>query len=253
MCTVTIVPTFGPAGVRSGIRVACNRDESRGRPAALRPIEKTFSRHRALMPVDTVSGGTWIAVNDAGLVLTLLNQNPGDMRGITFLDKTSRGGIIPALLYADTLTEACELARDIDVSIYPPFRLVMADTAYCIVMSGDGGVSTTHREPISAPIFFTSSGLGDALVEAPRRELFHSLFDDDSSAWAQNQDAFHRHHWKDRPELSVDMSREDATTVSLTLVELSRDYTTLTYHPASPSVHAEDSTLRLPPANQVKP
>ena len=84
MCTVTIItvdsaaqcaPDSGSAARGKGIRLACNRDELRTRPAALPPIIRTFGNRKAIMPVDPISNGTWIAVNDAGIAATLLNVN----------------------------------------------------------------------------------------------------------------------------------------------------------------------------------
>jgi Transport and Golgi organisation 2 len=253
MCTVTFVATFGPAGAPGGIRVACSRDESRGRPAALPPAKKMLGGRKALMPVDAVSGGTWVAVSDAGLVMTLLNRNPRDMRGVTFPGKSSRGGIIPALLHAGSLTEACEAVRRLDASAYPPFRLVIADSTYCVSVTWDEGAPAVHRAPVSGPMMFTSSGLGDALVAAPRRELFDGWFGDDRGDWVRRQDTFHRHRWDDRPELSVNMSRGDAMTVSMTVIELSDQGAALAYHPAPPDVAAGDSVCQLRLAGMTRP
>ena len=71
MCTLTILPLGG-----ASTRLAFNRDEQRTRPAALPPQVRQFGGRTALMPVDPVSDGTWLAVNDAGLVLALHNVNP---------------------------------------------------------------------------------------------------------------------------------------------------------------------------------
>ncbi len=248
MCTVTIVPTFDRADAPSGIRVLCNRDESRVRPAALPPVEKTFGQQLAVMPIDRVSGGTWIAVNDAGLTITLLNGNPRDMRDVTFTGKTSRGVIIPSLLHAGCLAEAGEAVRAIDASKYPPFRLVVADTIDCLDAAGDDHDLAVRIQPITGPLMFTSSGLGDALVAAPRHALFDGWFGDDRRRWEPRQDDLHRHRWDDRPELSVNMSREDAATVSLTVVEVTAQRVSLTYHPDGPGAITEQNAtcLQLP-------
>jgi hypothetical protein len=74
MCTVSVVPHVG------GIRLLCNRDERRTRPAALPPAIHLVRGTTALFPVDPEGGGTWIGVNDAGLAVTLLNtyiRRPG--------------------------------------------------------------------------------------------------------------------------------------------------------------------------------
>src|SRR3712207_9571694 len=60
---------------RSGFRVAFSRDELRVRLAGLPPGVGVFGARRAVHPTDAAAGGTWIAVNDAGLVLFLLNVN----------------------------------------------------------------------------------------------------------------------------------------------------------------------------------
>jgi hypothetical protein len=61
MCTVTVIP------LSFGIRVACNRDESRERPAAMSPELRIFGGNQALLPIDPTGGGTWIAASEAGL------------------------------------------------------------------------------------------------------------------------------------------------------------------------------------------
>jgi len=81
---------------------------------------------------------------------------------------------------------------------------------------------------------FTSSSLGDALVEPPRTRLFEQLVlaDDD---WLRGQIRFHRHRWVRRPEISIDMAREDATTVSRTTIDVTSTTIELEYEPlASP-------------------
>src|SRR5262249_13957501 len=73
MCTVSIVALNEPGNRR--LRLACNRDELRSRPAALPPLVRNCDERQAIMPIDPVSDGTWIAVNDAGIAATLLNVN----------------------------------------------------------------------------------------------------------------------------------------------------------------------------------
>jgi len=83
------------------------------------------------------------------------------------------------------------------------------------------------------PHFFTSSGLGDSVVDGPRRELFGEMFPLDGD-WEAAQRAFHRHSWADRPNLSVCMRRPDAATVSCTTVEVCAEHVSLAYTPGPP-------------------
>jgi hypothetical protein len=53
----------------------------------------------------------------------------------------------------------------------------------------------------------------------PRLGLFDELMAADGVR-PETQDRFHRHVWRDRPEISVMMSRGEARTVSVTTVEV---------------------------------
>src|SRR5688572_26484109 len=104
MCTVSVIAL---PGVDGGFRLACNRDELLTRPAALPPEVRMFRERRGAMPIDPTSGGTWIAVNDAGLAVALLNVN---RRGPQkFSDRTSRGRIIPSLLHCDSADDTVDV------------------------------------------------------------------------------------------------------------------------------------------------
>ena len=239
MCTVTVVP------VRETIRLACNRDELRSRPVALSPRIQQFGPRRAVLPVDPTSGGTWVAVNDAGLALALLNVNA--KKG-TPAAPQSRGKIIPALLHADTPLSAAFSALTLDPAQYAPFRLLLVNRREGVEVHSDGTrIRLVWRIGLTRPQLFTSSGLGDQAVEGPRRQLFGEFFDRPGDQFAQ-QDAFHRHRWPDRPHLSVCMDRQDARTVSHTVVSLGPDRVTLAYHPDAPDRPGETFTLTLPVA-----
>lgn len=225
MCTVTLLPVPG------GARLACNRDESRTRPVALPPETRRFGRRQAVLPIDPVSGGTWVAINDAGLALTLLNVNPP--RGANDTDygsRRSRGTVIPRLLSSPTLEIAARRATMLDADDYAPFRLILTDAREVAEIVADGAsLRLTRLGPLRGPLLWTSSGLGDALVEAPRRQLFDAMVTD-----PQQQDAFHRHAWPDRLHVSVCMSRPDARTVNHTVIERRPDTVTLRYWPDAP-------------------
>jgi hypothetical protein len=239
MCTVTVVPG------REAIRLGCNRDELRSRPTALPPRIEQHGPRRAILPVDPTSGGTWVAVNDAGLALTLLNVNPGDGLA-TSAAPLSRGKVIPALLHTDTPLSAAFAALTLDPAQYAPFRLVLVSWREAVELHSDGTrIRLLRRLGLSRPQMFTSSGLGDQAVEGPRRQLFGEYFDRPGDQLAQ-QDAFHRYRWPNRPHLSVCMERKDARTVSHTLVSLGPYAVTLTYHPDAPDRPAEAVGLTLP-------
>ena len=245
MCTLTAImtvddeqsagaPSSGAmSGERDLLRVVFSRDEQRTRPDAQPPdVVDLGDGRRALMPIDPVSGGTWIAVNDAGLLLALLNANPtGGVHGAKLT--RSRGRVIPALLDAKDVDAAAEQMRAMDLNGVARFRLVAISRGVLREMVWDGeALSSGDQQRIDKPVMFTSSGLGDAVVEGPRRTLFEEMTT--SVTWdAQRQDGYHRHRWPMQPELSVWMDRADAVTVSWTTIEVSSCRIRMCYSPAT--------------------
>ncbi len=260
MCTVTLVPLLTrpphPSGGASeggprGTRLACNRDELRSRPIALPPIIRTIENRRAIMPIDPVSGGTWIAASDAGLMMTLLNVNPRRGSGGAPHDGSlvrSRGAIIPELIPCATLDEASDRAMGLAPRAFPPFCLVMADAGRVVEIRSDGrNMCRSDDTKLVRPVLYTSSGLGDHLVEGPRRKLFDELFPASAPPedWLATQQAFHRHSWPDRTHLSVCMSRDEAWTVSMTIVELHEAGIEMSYIAGRPDAGTPAARIRL--------
>lgn len=240
MCTVTIVPKSGNAGA---FRMACSRDEQHGRAAAQPPQQRDYRGVQTLMPIDPASDGTWVGVNAFGLALTLLNYNlPTPPTG----KDRSRGDVIPSLLHAQSIHQVIQAAMHIDRERMMPFRLVACDGVSVLLWRSTEPV---HRVVVDAwdakPVMFTSSGLGDHVVEGPRRELFGDCFGDDASQYLMQQAAFHCHQWPGQEHLSVCMHREDARTVSYTIVDVNPADVTMTYHPDRPDRDAHASTATL--------
>lgn len=237
MCTVTVVPVGG------GFRLGCNRDELFARPPALPPRARPFGWLEGAMPVDPVSGGSWIGVNEAGLAIALLNGSPPGGEGIV-----SRGRVVPRLLGSATVDEAVAgLVARVRPDEHAPFRLVITDGHDIVEARSDGTHLTGSRGRLgSRPRLFTSSGLGDGLVEPPRRRLFEAMFEVDPADWPRRQDLFHRHSWSDRRHLSVCMRREEAATVSHTLIESLQGAVRVTYFPGPPDAAALPVRMSLP-------
>ncbi|MGE3181909.1 MAG: NRDE family protein [Phycisphaerae bacterium] len=227
--------------------MACNRDESRRRAAALPPEIHEIGDRRAMMPIDPSSRGTWVAANDAGLLLTLLNYNPKhEDNTFAALDaRISRGTIIPRLLEARCVADVDAELLQLDAGDFAPFRLVAVDDQTWLEARGNGSSMVVTRSALgAAPLLFASSGLGDYLVDAPRRALFEEKFIGPTFQPAI-QDEYHRHSWKDQTHLSVCMRREAAITVSLTTVEVSRSTVSMNYHPGPPDEDAAETLLEL--------
>jgi uncharacterized protein with NRDE domain len=253
MCTVTAVPRSwlsSPAWTADPLllRLTCNRDELRTRAEALAPVLQSVEGRRVVMPLDPESGGSWIAVNDTGLVFALLNANPPSPHsGRAFSDGMSRGGLIPRLVAATSMTQALARLEDAQAERYRPFRLLMFDASQFVECWVDAGRMRHRRAYLQGPVMRTSSSLGDAVVEGPRRTLFRRFFRAVPHA-AAAQDAFHEHQWPGREDVSVQMQRPDALTVSRTTIEVSTSFVTMIYRATCATVYAR---VVLPLAGQT--
>ena len=223
--------------------MAASRDEQHGRAPALSPQQRDFAGVQTLMPIDPVSDGTWVGINEHGLALTLLNYNlPEPPIG----RDRSRGVVIPSLLHAQSVDEVVQSLGPIERDRMTPFRLVACDGESIMLWRSTEPAEQVAAEPWDGtPLMYTSSGLGDHLVEGPRRALFDGWFGQDPAQYLDKQAGFHRHKWPGEEHLSVCMHREKARTVSYTLVDIGPSVMTMTYHPDRPDLDAQDSVATL--------
>lgn len=249
MCTLTIIPR--PAG----FRVAINRDESHQRPQALPPSLVRVGDADILMPIDPRSRGTWIAATSRGYALALLNYNPGTNDAPPIRPgSASRGLIIPSVAGEPDARSAALVALALDTGATPPFRLVIVDrhAVHEVVSPGYAAPLTTRVTPLDRPLLFASSGLGDDRVDPPRRALFMETFNSDASLWRDVQDRFHSHRWPDHRHLSVLMHRDEARTVSRTILEAGHDMMTIDYSPVLNDTFANPTASSLRVATFVR-
>ena len=229
MCTVTVLSRSRLLSQATSsepllLRIACNRDELESRAVALAPAVHSLRGRRVIMPVDPDSDGTWLAVNDAGLVFALLNSTAGGAPA----EGLSRGTIIPTLADAGSVGEALCRLLDLGAERHRRFRLLVLDRFQLLEAWLEGGRLRSRRAYLHGALMRTSSSLGDALVDGPRRILFRQFFQS-PGAGAAAQDAFHDHQWLGREELSVRMCRAGASTVSQSVIELTPGFATMTY------------------------
>jgi hypothetical protein len=217
MCTITVVPH------ERGVRLVCNRDERRTRPAALPPRIHHLGGHPALFPRDPQGGGTWIGVNGAGIAVALLNRcRTVDANDTT--PKRSRGLVVRELLRCTSLSQAAAAVEALDPRAFEPFQVVIVGERRVLAATSAAGTRircTAQR--FAKPLLFTSSSLGDRLVDGPRRRLFDRLVVRSRAGWLSGQAQFHEHQWRDRPDISVRMERDDARTVSRTKIDVTND------------------------------
>jgi uncharacterized protein with NRDE domain len=228
MCTASWLPG------REGYVLCFNRDESRSRLPGRPPSLRTANGRRVIAPADGNHGGTWIGVNDAGLTLALANRyqvpRPPAPAG-----RISRGLLVMDLLGQATMHELARSLAGLRLEPYEPFTLVgLEREAPARLWSWDGVTLEAWHQDQPGLLLASSAAEQDAAVAA-RRDAFTA------AAAAGPLDvgvlaAVHAGHRPARGPLSVCMHREDASTVSFSMVTVARDRITLAHANGPPCV-----------------
>jgi hypothetical protein len=117
MCTLSVVTR------ESAYDVAMNRDERIIRAAASAPTRVALNATTAILPRD-IAGGTWIAANQHGITLALLNWNAVPLDPAATVTARSRGLVIPELIAASSRSRLHDLLRNVRLRGMLPFRMV---------------------------------------------------------------------------------------------------------------------------------
>ncbi len=114
--------------------IAANRDEMAGRP--WRPPGRHWpDRPEVVAGLDELAGGSWLGVNDHGVVAAILNRvgTLGPQAG-----KRSRGELVlDALDHADA-ADAADALGHLDGRAWRPFNMVVADNRDAFWLRSDG-------------------------------------------------------------------------------------------------------------------
>jgi hypothetical protein len=226
MCTVSIVPH------RDGLRVMSNRDERRDRATALEPRVEMLGSRAATMPIDPVGGGSWIGVNDRGLVAAVLNRHRDPIAPRASC--VSRGTLVRLALGCDSIDDARHAVGAQEAARFQPFTVVLVQRTAIAMVASNAREMASVVSALDAPLMFTASSLGDVLVDAPRRRLFEWLMIDPEER-LDRQALFHGHQWPDKRDISVLMERADAATVSRTTIDVGARSVTLEYESLLPA------------------
>lgn len=242
MCTVSW------AAAADGYELFCNRDERRTRAAAHAPTTRNSQGVRFVAPTDAEAGGTWIAANEHGLTLCLLNryaedepQAAGEFR--------SRGLLLPELM---SLREPAEVLRAVARGRLSQFRsftlLALAPavppaaacwTGHRLLVCDDGG---DDLMPL------TSSSFNSAEVIRARMKLFKGMPDVPTNQRAEMLMRFHHSHEPEPGPFSVCMHRPEASTVSFSRVKVNPFSVEFYYRPGPPCAGARGVKVSLPRA-----
>lgn len=239
MCTLSWLPE------PEGYTLWFNRDELHTRAAELAPQAfRTVGGSGWLAPTDPDSGGTWLMVNQHGVTVALLNDYRTAGTAPADGTRESRGRLAPLVADARTAEEAVAGLRALDLQRTPPFELVAID--------GAGGVARLHwngrrrrltqHNEVAMPL--TSSSYAPERVREMRLRAFPQGGDARAIA------AYHHFHDTEAAAESVNMSRPDAATRSISCIRVGAEWVIFDYEPqnwpGSPSVTGGRRQWRMP-------
>lgn len=166
------------------VLIGANRDEMAGRP--WKPPARHWSdRPEVVAGLDQLAGGSWMGMNDSGVVAAILNRagTLGPAAG-----KRSRGELVlEALDHADAVDSAHALAQ-LEGTAYRPFNMLLADNRDAFWVRADGGRRVQVFPVAEGLHMLTALELDD--LSSPRIKAYLPRFqtapapDPDSGDWS---------------------------------------------------------------------
>jgi Transport and Golgi organisation 2 len=238
MCTVS----FYPNG--KNYLVGMNRDELFTRGSATPANIYEYQSMPSIHPTDS-EGGTWIAVNAAGITFALLNWNSPPRT----TKLRSRGeAILQVLPSYSHLDSEHRISRNSVLGMLP-FRLVGFFPMDQLVRewrwNGTANLETLHFD--WQPRHWFSSGLSDERAASERSRITEAAAKESNAGSVDWLRSLHGSHLPQRGAFSVCVHRDEAATLSYTEVAVASDQVTMRYRDGSPclsSTFASERVLR---------
>ena len=231
MCTVSWIHEPG------GYQLFCNRDEKLTRGIAGPPRLALRDGVQFLAPADADFSGTWIATNEFGLSLCLLNGVPGP-------SSRSRGLLVLDLISLPSVEALVDRVRRLDLSPYAPFTLASVEPQTPAAVVDWNGARAAFSFPNESHFMLTSSSFDSGRVREKRLEAYSKVTG--LGCTPELLAHFHKSHGGTPSAYSICMHRLDAETVSFSRIRASSDGIEFSYHGAAPCRCSRVTKLRLP-------
>ncbi len=226
MCTVTFIAR------QRGYCLGMNRDEKLTRPTGRPPKRKKVNGCTVVSPSEP-GGGTWIAVNDHGATLALINWYSITAR--VGGKAVSRGEVINAMSAAISVDVARAALAGLPLNRINPFRLIGVFPVTGEIVEWRWNLKQLVRKnfPWKSQQWI-SSGFDEPTAQRERGKTFQRAarqYSTGSLDWLRR---LHRSHSPEAGPFSTCMHRADAATVSYTEVTVSSRHSTMRYHAGAP-------------------
>ncbi len=151
MCTIVLLRRPGHPWP---LVLGANRDEMADRPWCA-PARHWPEHPHVVAGRDEMGGGTWLGVNDAGVVAAVANRRSSLGPAP---DKRSRGELPLAALAYGTAAEAAEALGELPATAYRPFNLVVADHQGAFWLRHRGEAGGIERFLVPAGLSMLTAG-----------------------------------------------------------------------------------------------
>ncbi|MBK6940031.1 MAG: NRDE family protein [Planctomycetes bacterium] len=238
MCSVTWIRDD------AGLHVFMNRDERRSRAPERPP--RVFSRDgvRRIAPEDGAAGGTWIAANEHGLVVLLVNGYLRDDAERTD-EPRSRGRLVDEMAAARSSLELATALRASDLRPYRSFRMLALhpEDEGCVATWDAHTLDVVDGADAHCPLL--SSSHASSAVAAARLSTWHECLAERGRDVGLLE-RYHASHARGPSAFSVCMHRDDAETRSFVRVRVDARTVWLTWSPGSPCRALPSTECELP-------
>jgi len=237
MCTVSFLAR------QHGYALAMNRDEQWTRVAGLPPARHRIQNREVLAPTEP-GGGKWIAVNDGGVTVALVNWYSVTAR--VSGKSVSRGQVVHAGCAAQSVRQAEAALGRLPLHQINPFRLIGVFPATREIVEWRWDLRAWDCQPHPwKNRQWISSGWDEPAAQRIRSRTFRAAWTQTSAGRLDWLRRLHRSHAPERGPFSTCMHRADAGTVSYTEIKVARRHATLRYLPGTPCQKVKPHVLHL--------
>ena len=199
---------------RSGYCLAMNRDEKLARPQGLPPKLRVVKNRRVICPSEP-AGGTWVAINEFGVSLALINWY--SVRTRVESSPITRGEVVKATCAEDNPKRMETVLAALPLDRINPFRLIAVFPASRQITECRWDRKKLElMNCVWQPQQWISSGFDEPAAQRARSQTFLQALEQKSVGSLSWLRRLHRSHVPGKGPFSTCMHRSDAATVSYT-------------------------------------
>ncbi|HEY4154633.1 MAG TPA: NRDE family protein, partial [Puia sp.] len=182
-----------------------SRDEQRERTPALAPEIYRQNGKKLLYPKDTVAGGTWIAIQENGNIMVLLNGAlEKHVRQPPY--RKSRGLILLDLVSSDSSVTAFNRAG---LDQIEPFTAILVEGGNLFSCQWNGSLRSVKKLNSGSPHIWSSVTLYDPAATEKREDWFRAWLTGNPIPSSQDILRFHQETGDGDPRNDLLMNRSD--------------------------------------------